>query len=116
MNQTTLTLLTGLIGLVSAIMLAVLQIKRADRERYEKTLSDWSEVHRLNKEHIDSLERHVQALQEELTDALEKVTRLTTRAETWNQRNAELWISLKDARSRLRDLGEDPGPEPNGHG
>ena len=115
MDQTTMTLMTGLVGLVSAFVVAVLQIKKADRERYEKTRDDWGEVSRLQKEHISALEIKVTDLQNELNQTLERIGRIQNRSETWNQRNADLFEHVQKLRARIEQMGGEPGPEPDGN-
>lgn len=115
MDQTTVSLMGGVVGLVSTFVVAVLQIKKADRERYEKTRDDWGEVHRLQKEHIGALEVKVNDLQGELNQALERVGRIQQRSDTWNQRNAELYEHVKRLREQIEQMGGDPGSEPNGY-
>ena len=100
--------------MVGAFLLMVLQVKKADRERYEKTRDDWENIHKLQKEHIGTLETRVVSLQGELDGVRVTLARVEQRADTWNRRNATLYEQVEHLRDRLRELDQDPGPPANG--
>lgn len=114
MTQATVQFLIGVGTMLAIAIITLAQQRKISREQYDASKREWQDVATLQKDHIRSLELKTEDLQRQIDENLIAVRRVTAQRDSARDRADRYWLGWQEARQRLKQSGQDPGPEPNG--